>query len=288
MGYIDCDPGQCEFTISGCVSVNLITEPLFGPPHTHIKQYGKSYFLGHISPSDAPGHYLDCVRYCFSEFRRNLSAHRNIPLIVNTMGWNQGLGLCLLKEKILIFQPSHLIQLNHTVDANKNMPVLDKAWLESADGFPSSARLTKPFELGMNNSSFKKDSYPNINYKLISLKSSVPHKTGKFDVKSPQKRFSPKDHRNMAILAYFVQLQEPRLYFKPINYLRPYRVPWYKFALHVNHASVEYNQLLRVFNASLVGLCSIDPKYVNITAIFIFKNFYIYRKIKIWPSKIFF
>ena len=30
VAYIDCDTGQCEFTLSGCISFNLISEPLFG------------------------------------------------------------------------------------------------------------------------------------------------------------------------------------------------------------------------------------------------------------------
>ncbi len=32
VAYLDCDPGQCEFTLSGCISLNLISEPLFGKP----------------------------------------------------------------------------------------------------------------------------------------------------------------------------------------------------------------------------------------------------------------
>lgn len=30
VAYIDCDPGQTEFTLGGCISLSFITEPLFG------------------------------------------------------------------------------------------------------------------------------------------------------------------------------------------------------------------------------------------------------------------
>ena len=49
------------------------------------------------------------------------------------MGWNQGLGLCLLKDIVLLFNPTHIIQINHSIEANKNMPTLDKSWLETQE-----------------------------------------------------------------------------------------------------------------------------------------------------------
>ena len=61
------------------------------------------------------------------------SSKEPVPLVVNTMGWNNGLGLCLLKDILLIFKPTHVIQINHSKDANKNLPVLDKIWLSTQD-----------------------------------------------------------------------------------------------------------------------------------------------------------
>ena len=279
MAYIDCDPGQCEFTISGCITLSLITEPLLGPPHAHINHNGpsrQSYFLGHISPSDAPGHYMDCVRQCQKDFQSFISKSiHKVPLIVNTMGWNQGLGLCLLKEKILLFKPTHIIQINHSIEVNKNMPTLNKTWLQLTDGYSSRKEVGSSLLSNQNpNQSFesemetdkvqlKGESYDEINYKLITLKSGAPSKTSKFPTNSPQQRFSPKDHRNIAILTYFSRLQEPKLSYKLIHFLRPYRVPWSKFALHVAHTRVDFDQLLRVLNTSLVGLCSVQTQFVS-------------------------
>ncbi|CAF1033841.1 unnamed protein product [Rotaria magnacalcarata] len=40
--YFDCDIGQCEFTIGGCLSYTDIKTPLLGPTCSHIKSNVKS------------------------------------------------------------------------------------------------------------------------------------------------------------------------------------------------------------------------------------------------------
>lgn len=35
--YIDLDVGQREFTVPGTVSLHLLTEPVLGPPMTHLR-----------------------------------------------------------------------------------------------------------------------------------------------------------------------------------------------------------------------------------------------------------
>ncbi len=222
-----------------------------------------------MSPSDVPGHYMQCVRQCFQDYLDLKSKDENLPLIVNTMGWNQGLGLCLLKESVMLFKPTHLIQINHPIEANKNMPILDKNWLETSEGWPSTTNKLitniNKFASVPECSSIDNNPYANINYKLLLLKSHVAYKTSKFQISKPaQKRFSPKDHRNFAIIAYFSNLQDLNTCFKPIHHLKPYKILWSKLGLHISHSKVDYDQLFRVFNASLVGLCQVDSKYVSV------------------------
>lgn len=38
IAYLETDVGQCEFTPSGLVSLHVIDAPIFGPPHTHLRQ----------------------------------------------------------------------------------------------------------------------------------------------------------------------------------------------------------------------------------------------------------
>jgi len=168
------------------------------------------------------------------------------------MGWNQGLGLCLLKETIIFTKPTHLIQINHPSEANKNMPVLDKQWLQTAEGWSKTPWLES-----------NRNDFSDINYKHISIKSRAPIKSQQHPNLS-QKRFTPLDHRNIASIAYLSHLQESKQYqFVSIHHIRPYKVSWSKFGLHVSHQRIQYDQMFRVFNASLVGLCYVDPKFVS-------------------------
>lgn len=231
-----------------------------GPPHTHIGHSDANracYFLGHLSPNDVPSAYLDCLRRCLSDFESHTGP--KLPLVVNTMGWNQGLGLCLLKESILLFKPTHVVQINHPIEANKNMPVLDTSWLSTASGWPPTKRLRD-----QDDSSSMSIDLPT--YKLYAIKSPVPRAQASvieeaYKSNPTKKKLSPRDHRNLAILAYFSRMQDSNT-FVSIHHLRPYRISWSKIGLYVSHMRIDLSQLFNVFNASLVGLCSCDPKYV--------------------------
>lgn len=208
-----------------------------------------------------------------------MNRNEKIPLIINTMGWNQGLGLCLLKESILIFKPNHVIQINHPIEANKNMPVLDRNWLKTSNGWPplkqNSQNQTNYSKNDSENASdIESSTFMDVEatlsdqtYKLYTLKSAVPSSkvqssNSVLKEKISKKNFSPRDHRNIATLAYFSKLQDS-ITFKTIHNLKPYKIAWSKICLHVSHMKIDYSQLLKVFNASLIGLCQVDPKYVT-------------------------
>ncbi len=101
-------------------------------------------------------------------------------------------------------------------------------------------------------------------YKLFLLKS---YSKASPSIQKPSttenKRYSAKDHRTIATVAYFASLQQPQSSFQSIHHLRPYRVAWSRFALHCAHVRVDSSQLFRIFNASLVGLCVVDEKHVR-------------------------
>ncbi len=59
------------------------------------------------------------------------------------MGWNQGLGLCLLKDILLQFSPTHVVQINHSVDVNKNLPIIDRTWLNTQDAHSPQNRFPR-------------------------------------------------------------------------------------------------------------------------------------------------
>ena len=93
--YFDCDIGQCEFTMSGCLSYVHLDAPVFGPPCSHIRSNIKPdrlLFYGHLSPQQEPVRYLEYV----NQLRKlwNIDHKKSAPkrslLIINTMGWGTG------------------------------------------------------------------------------------------------------------------------------------------------------------------------------------------------------
>ena len=93
--YFDCDVGQCEFTMSGCLSYVHLQSPLFGPPCSHIRSNPNAdrlLYFGHLSPQQQPVRYLQYV----DQLRKlwnidHKQAAQRTLLIVNTMGWVSGL-----------------------------------------------------------------------------------------------------------------------------------------------------------------------------------------------------
>jgi polynucleotide 5'-kinase involved in rRNA processing len=93
--YFDCDIGQCEFTVGGCLSYVNFIAPLLGPPCSHIQSNPKPdrlLYYGQVSPQAAPVRYLqyiDHLRHLWNVDRRQRSPSRSI-ILVNTMGWGTG------------------------------------------------------------------------------------------------------------------------------------------------------------------------------------------------------
>jgi polynucleotide 5'-kinase involved in rRNA processing len=93
--YFDCDIGQCEFTIGGCLSYVNLDLPLFGPPCSHIKfnpKPNRLLYYGLVSPQTSPVRYLqyiDKLRQLWNIDQKKRNSKRSMVLI-NTMGWGTG------------------------------------------------------------------------------------------------------------------------------------------------------------------------------------------------------
>lgn len=93
--YFDCDIGQCEFTISGCISYTDLDSPLLGPPCSHIRGNPKPnrlLYYGLVSPQVSPVRYLEYV----SKLRQlwtidhSVQNRKRFMKVINTMGWGTG------------------------------------------------------------------------------------------------------------------------------------------------------------------------------------------------------
>ncbi|CUA70344.1 Polynucleotide 5'-hydroxyl-kinase GRC3 [Cryptococcus neoformans var, neoformans B-3501A] [Rhizoctonia solani] len=114
VAFIECDIGQSEFTPGGMVSLNLLKNPVFGPPFTHPSRPRYAHFVGGNSPKTSPSHYLaalaDLAHRYQLEFKysgslgndtideESVKISNSVPLIINTQGWIKGMGADLLRS----------------------------------------------------------------------------------------------------------------------------------------------------------------------------------------------
>jgi len=103
--WIDLDPGQAEFTLPGCLSCTIVKEPLLGPNFTHLANENLviNIYLGNFNVADVAQRYIKCVEYILQEINKRNPSLLQIPWIVNTMGFNRGLGINLLKKCMNFF-----------------------------------------------------------------------------------------------------------------------------------------------------------------------------------------
>lgn len=103
VAFLNLDLSQTEFSPVGMLDLNVIEQPVFGPPFTHLKLPDDARFMGELSPGNSPVTY---IRQCFSLFQSYQScfASEGIPLIINTMGWITGLG-CEIHRHLFNFIP---------------------------------------------------------------------------------------------------------------------------------------------------------------------------------------
>ncbi len=120
--WIDLDPGQAEFTLPGCVSSCIVKKPLLGPNFTHIQNDDiKTFYVGGVNVSDLAKRYTECVQQLFN-FIASDEKLSSMPWIVNTMGFNKGLGIRLLKMSANLVKPTTVFEIKSRF-AKKNFEV---------------------------------------------------------------------------------------------------------------------------------------------------------------------
>ncbi|OWF41990.1 polynucleotide 5'-hydroxyl-kinase NOL9-like [Mizuhopecten yessoensis] len=229
--YLDCDPGQTEFTPPGSLSLHTITNPALGPPFSHQKEPAVWCFNGNVSPNGNPHLYLNCIRQCFHGYTQ---MKPRPPLVVNTMGWISGLGLLLLIDTLRIVQPDLVIQID-SKHADGNLPMLTPTNVAQSDSWSSQCKE-------------QQKNIPQKDHSVLIINSVVDTKSGNYS--------RARHLRDMALLSYLTKgLPEGLMAAKPCM------VSWSTIAIHVCHATVPSSQILEAINACVVALCCLDDEH---------------------------
>ncbi|OQR67655.1 polynucleotide 5'-hydroxyl-kinase NOL9-like [Tropilaelaps mercedesae] len=110
---LDVDPGQTEFTPAACVSLVEVNHLLMGPPGAHQTKPRKSFLLGDSTAGARPEAYVAAVNSLMAYVHKELTF--NHILVVNTMGWLNGIGDLLLGTVLDLVKPCKVLATSDDV-----------------------------------------------------------------------------------------------------------------------------------------------------------------------------
>lgn len=230
--YLDCDPGQSEFTTSGLISLIAINKPILGSNHLNVINFKPliSSSFGAITASHNPKLYISTICDIMSYISQNLQSKG--PLFINTMGWTRDLGLALLLDIIKVSHPTHVIQIDSATDDRINI---------TDDLTANTVMRRTGYRLRQMDQS--------LNYKLTIIESQLNN----------VKTFSPKTNRLLTQLSYMSQMTN--ISFEPIISMTPFKIYWSRVYLHiVGDTLIAPQHVMDVLNCSWVHLCTIDDR----------------------------
>lgn len=178
---IDLDCGQSEFTIGGCISVTTVDTPIFGPNYTHLKAPDVAYFVGDVNVMNCLYRYVKCVELLIKYFEENVN--KNVPLIINHMGFCRSIGLDIIVHTIKLIRPTDVIQMQ---SKSKGRNYLNELTPEFVANYKPIFSLETEF--------------CKMNYSLTLLNSVAEQKV------PGELESEPRLLREMSILSYFSQI----------------------------------------------------------------------------------
>ncbi|NXX82718.1 NOL9 kinase, partial [Urocolius indicus] len=225
-----------------------------GPPFTHQQPPRKMVYYGQTSCEQDTERYLDVVTYVFSSYKKE------VPLIINTMGWVKGEGLLLLIDVIRLLSPSHVVQMD--TYGWKAMALLTAEHVHLTPGLHTKGKQqAKCNQLGGSGAEGWRcpDTEGDASapqYKLLYVHPEFPRAGA-----AGEARVHSIILQDMSILGYLGQLQDPDVgALLPLHSLVPYQVPFSAVALRVIHTDVAPTNIMYAVNASWVGLCRIPDQ----------------------------
>ncbi|XP_053256427.1 polynucleotide 5'-hydroxyl-kinase NOL9 isoform X3 [Podarcis raffonei] len=236
-------------------AVEELVQACQGPPFTHQRTPRKMVYFGATSCEQDTERYIDTLKYVFTAYERD------VPLVINTMGWVKGAGLLLLIDIIRLLAPSHIVQIS--AEDFRDMPQLSPEYIHCTAGLHTrgKALLRRKSLNGMEDSGQQGLAQagfhpPHPGHQLLCVQPEFP---GAGNAGTGRTHSSVL--RDMAILAYLGQLQPPSVESVfPLHSLIPYQVPFNAVALRVIHTDVAPAHILYSVNASWVGLCQVPDQ----------------------------
>lgn len=238
--FLECDIGQTEFTPPGCISLQVVSSPVLGPPFTHQKVPKVCHYFGGLTATDSPNLYIECIRKCLQEYRNMEQRHHcKLPLVVNTMGWIEDLGLELLISIIRMTLPSVLVQINFR-NIKMNAEPLTPEFVNYQPGWLGHSRFYRSRDC--------RGLQGNSEHCLLALDSPANNTRRRDQLK-------PFELRDLAVISYMSSVLSKD---SSLSLETPYGVPWNNIAINLCRKGVPKQEWIAAINATIVGLAHAD------------------------------
>ena len=122
---LDVDPGQTECTPPGCISYSLIEQPLMGPNFTHLKTPAFQVYIGDVNVSRCITRYIESIKMLVDKLS-SCPVLSRLPIVINTMGFSQGIGWDIILFTIKLIRPSFVVQIMSEKPKNNYIEYLSK------------------------------------------------------------------------------------------------------------------------------------------------------------------
>ncbi|KAK0078908.1 hypothetical protein PV325_001975 [Microctonus aethiopoides] len=245
---LDLDPGQSEFTPPGCISLNIIKRPLLGPNFTHLQKPYHQIYIGSTDVVRSLSMYINGLKKLVKILNTYLST-KQMPVIVNTIGFVRGVGWDIIISIIKSIQPTDVIQIvsertKNNFDQLLNPEIINNqndtwaAWENSSENVEETA----------------------VDYQLHIVNSQAEIKSALGEMWN----IEPHQKREISMLAYLSEVNKHRKYTTlcsdniqmNINGIVPYQVPFSAVKLSLGHTTTPH--ALSVMNGNIIALCGID------------------------------
>lgn len=226
------------------VSLFNIQSPLVGPPYYRQEVPRASYFVGDTSPASNPERFVNAVHHLYLQSTRMRHESHVYPLVINTYGWIQGMGLHVLTDILRSLPVTHLMRL---LGENPRHNLPEGIFWELHHNLP------KPLDYAL----------PSIHF------SRQIHGTPDHGNNGSKANTSAVERRALQWNAFAAKCcglnpfenviqSNSRIVGDALAGYLPYCIPMASISIEALFSSIPKAQLHRVLNASVVGLCHRD------------------------------
>ncbi|KZC12602.1 Polynucleotide 5'-hydroxyl-kinase NOL9, partial [Dufourea novaeangliae] len=247
---VDVDPGQTECTPAGCISYSLIEEPLMGPNFTHLKPPVFQLYIGDVNVTRCITRYIEGIKMLVDKLI-NCPTLSRLPIVVNTMGFTNGIGWDIAVFTIKLIQPSLVVQIMSEKSKNNYPEYLSKEVINKQE--PTWAA----WSVNVVNRCRPCNHELCVTHSHAERKSAPANETWNME---------PYQQRELVLISYLSEIvQNPEnstscydaLSFS-MNDAVPYVTSCASLTISIPRASVSPSHGLNVLNGNIVALCGID------------------------------